>query len=140
MIVGAEHSDLPLTIHDRFSVLPIEDASGISLTMWEPRASQACRSKAAWAGILSSTSVPAAARPSSQASADALGAFAHAGDAPMAFAACLEHLGLDATAVVTNEDTPFLRPIFQLDFDVRRARMVERVDKASRPILELRLE
>ena len=80
-----------------------------------------------WAGILSSTSVPAAARPCGyKASADALGAFAHAGDAPMAFAACLEHLGLDATAVVTNEDTPFLRPIFQLDFDVRRARMVER--------------
>ena len=62
MIVGAEHSDLPFAIHDRFSVLHKEDASGISLTMWQPRASRGLPLESYLGGYSDSTSVPAAAR------------------------------------------------------------------------------
>src|SRR5262245_43109066 len=68
-----------------------------------------------------------------EAPADACGALLHARDAPVAGGSRARNVGIDAAAVVSNEEPELTRRVFDFDLDRRGARMAEGVYKSLAP-------
>ena len=61
--------------------------------------------------------------------ADSRGSFPHAGQAPVTFTSCFEHLRIDATSVVANPHAQVIIRVFEFELDAPSSRMTKRVDQ-----------